>query len=283
MNFKIAIVVVSYKVEKDLLACLSSLKKLSPGGDETKIFVIDNDKINLGFAGGNNSGIKQALAWGADFVLILNPDTLADNNLIKEFLGEIRDKPKVGIAGPKIYFAPGYEFHKDRYDKKDRGKVIWWAGGEIDWKNVMTKHVGVDEIDGGQFNIAGETETIPGTAMFIHREVFTKVGFFDEKYFLYFEESDFCQRVKQAGFKLWYVPKAVIWHKNAQSSGVGSVLQDYYITRNRLLFGLKYAPLRSKFNLLEEAVKLLFIGRPWQRRGVFDFFFGKLGKGSFPA
>lgn len=281
MNFKIAIVVVSYKVEKDLLACLSSLKKLSPGEYETKIFVIDNNKINLGFAGGNNSGIKQALVWGADFVLILNPDTLVDQNLIKEVLKEIRDKPDVGIAGPKIYFASGYEFYKDRYDKRNLGKVIWWAGGEMDWKNVMTKHMGVDEIDGGQFNIAGETETIPGTAMFIRREVFAKVGFFDERYFLYFEESDFCRRAKQAGFKLWYVPKAVIWHKNAQSSGVGSDLQDYYITRNRLFFGFKYAPLRSKFNLLEEAVKLIVTGRPWQKRGILDFFLGRFGQGSF--
>ena len=283
MNFRIAIIVVSFKVEKDLRACLASLKKLSPGKYKTRIFVIDNNKINLGFAGGNNSGIKQALSWGADFVLILNPDTLVDKNLIKELLREIKDKPEVGIAGSKIYFAPSYEFYKNRYDKKDHGKVFWWAGGKVDWKNVMTKHIGVDEIDNGQFDVSGETETIPGTAMFIRREVFVKVGFFDEKYFLYFEESDFCQRAKQSGFKLWYVPKAVVWHKNAQSSGVGSGLQDYYITRNRLLFGFKYAPLRSKFNLLEEAIKLLFIGRPWQRRGVLDFLLNKFGKGSFPV
>lgn len=300
MNFKIAVVIVSYNVKEDLLACLSNLEKLSPGGYQLKIFVVDNNsadgtveaiksrnivllesKVNLGFAGGNNLGVKQALIWRADFILVLNPDTIVDKNLIKEFLEKIKIDPKIGIIGPKIYFASGYEFHKDRYSEKEQGKVIWWAGGRIDWDNVMTEHTGVDKVDKGQYNSGGETETIPGTAMFIRREVLEKVGFFDEKYFLYFEESDFCRWVKKAGFKLWYEPKAVVWHKNAQSSGVGSDLQDYYITRNRLLFGFKYAPLRSKFNLLEEAVKLVVSGRPWQKRGVLDFLFGRFGQGSF--
>lgn len=300
MNFKIAVVIVSYNVKEDLLACFSSLEKLSPSGYQLKIFVVDNDsadgsvqaiksrnivllesKVNLGFAGGNNLGIKQALAWEANFVLVLNPDTIVDKSLIKEFLERVKINPKIGIIGPKIYFAPGYEFHKDRYGQKERGKVIWWAGGKMDWNNVVTKHIGVDEVDGNQYNVAGETETIPGTAMFIRREVFEKIGFFNEKYFLYFEETDFCRRAKAAGFKLWYEPKAIIWHKNAQSSGIGSDLQDYYITRNRLLFGFKYAPLRSKFNLLEEAVKLVVSGRPWQKRGVLDFLFGRFGQGSF--
>lgn len=300
MNSKIAVVIVSYNVKEDLLACLFSLEKLSFGEYQLKIFVVDNisvdgsvqaikskkivlleSKANLGFAGGNNLGIKQALAWGANFVMVLNPDTLVDGNLIRKFLKRIKTNPEIGIIGPKIYFAPGYEFHKDRYDQKERGKVIWWAGGRIDWNNVITEHMGVNELDGNQYNIASETETIPGTAMFIRREVFRKIGFFDEKYFLYFEESDFCQRAKTAGFRLWYEPKAVIWHKNAQSSGVGSILQDYYITRNRLLFGFKYASLRSKFNLLEEAVKLIITGRQWQKRGVLDFLFGRFGQGSF--
>lgn len=300
MNFKIAVVIVSYNVKEDLLVCLSSLEELSSTGYQLKIFVVDNastdgsvqaiksrniillkSKLNLGFAGGNNLGIKQALVWGADFILVLNPDTVVDKSLTKEFLQKIEADPEIGIVGPKIYFASGYEFHGDRYNQKEQGKVIWWAGGRIDWDNVMTEHTGVDKVDKGQYNSGGEMETIPGTAMFIRREVFEKVGFFDEKYFLYFEESDFCRRVRKAGFKLWYEPKAIVWHKNAQSSGVGSGLQDYYITRNRLLFGFKYAPLRSKFNLLKEAVKLVSTGRPWQKRGVLDFLFGRFGQGSF--
>lgn len=300
MSFKIAVVIVSYNVKKDLLACLSGLEKLSPGEYQLKVFVVDNNssdgsvqaaksknvvllesKINLGFAGGNNLGIKRALTWGANFILVLNPDTLVDKNLIREFLKRMEVNQEVGIIGPKIYFASGYEFHKDHYKQKEQGRVIWWAGGKVDWGNVLTKHVGVDEVDRNQYDIAGETETVSGTAMFIRREIFEKIGFFDEKYFLYFEESDFCRRVKKTNFKLWYEPKAIIWHKNAQSSGVGSALQDYYITRNRLLFGFKYAPLRSKFNLLEEAVKLLITGRAWQKKGILDFFFGRFGQRLF--
>jgi GT2 family glycosyltransferase len=109
-----------------------------------------------------------------------------------------------------------------------------------------------------------------------------KAGLFDEKLFLYFEDADLSQRVLRAGYTIIYAPKAVIWHANAASGGgSGSILHDYYITRNRMIFGMKYAPLRSKIALVRESLRLLVSGRQWQKIGIRDFYIGKFGKGSF--
>ncbi|MEM4230386.1 MAG: glycosyltransferase, partial [Candidatus Pacearchaeota archaeon] len=175
-----------------------------------------------------------------------------------------------------------FEFHKKRYKKEDLGKVIWFAGGKMDWQNVIGLHIGVDEIDKGQFEKISEIDFASGACMLIKSDVFKKIGKFDERYFLYYEDSDFCQRAKKTQYKIIYNPKAILWHKNAGSTGgSGSELQDYYLTRNRLLFGMKYAPYKSKLALLKESISLLAKGRKWQKRGVKDFYFGNFGKGSF--
>ena len=152
----------------------------------------------------------------------------------------------------------------------------------MDWNNVIGHHRGVDEIDRGQFDKTEETELATGCCMLLKKEVFEKVGMLDDKYFLYYEDADLSIRTKKKGFKIVYVSKSVIWHKNASSAGgSGSVLQDYYITRNRLLFGFRYSAIRAKFALLRESLALLINGRKWQKRGVLDFYLGKLGRGSY--
>ena len=103
----------------------------------------------------------------------------------------------------------------------------------------------------------------------------------DEKFFLYYEDSDFCERIRRRGYSIIYSPKAILWHKVAQSSKIGSDLNDYYIHRNRLLFGIRYAPMHAKLALLKESVRFLFFGRPWQKKGVRDFYLGKLGRESW--
>ena len=235
---------------------------------------------NLGFTGGQNLGIKHALKEGADYIVILNNDVIVDEGLIGQLLTAF--KQDVGIVAPKIYFAKGYEFHKDRYKDNEKGRVIWYAGGVIDWKNVLGKHRGVDEVDLGQFEEVYEPDTATGCCMMVRKEVFEKTGFLDDKYFLYYEDADFSLRVKRNGFKIVYQPKAMLWHKNAASAGgSGSPLQDYYITRNRLVFGYKYASLRIKIALFREGLRLMFLGRKWQKKGVFDYFTKNLGKGSY--
>jgi len=305
---KIAIVILTFNGEKDTMECLESIAKMRSLNYKLQIIVVDNgstdadasvisnfqfpisnfgfkviqNKENLGFAEGNNVGIRYALENGADYVVILNNDTIVHVDLINELVKTAESSEKIGIVVPKIYFAPGFEFHKDRYKKEELGKIIWYAGGIMDWRNVLGYHRGVDEVDDGQYQKTEETDYASGCCMLIKKEVLQKIGLFDEKYFLYYEDNDLSQRTKKAGFSIFYCPKAVLWHKNAGSAGgSGSHLQDYYITRNRLLFGIRYAPIRSKLALIRESLGLLLNGRLWQRRGVLDFYLRRFGKGSF--
>lgn len=292
--------ILNFNGKKNTIDCLKSLEKIVKERFELRVLVTDNaskeklnlpklanlkvhfiqNKENLGFSGGHNIGIRYALKNGADYVLVLNNDTIIDKNLIAELVSSI-DKD-VGIVVPKIYFAKGYEFHKARYSQGEKGKVFWYAGGIMDWDNVLATHRGVDEVDHGQYDKEEETDFASGCCMLIKKEVFEKIGLFDEKYFLYYEDNDLSQRAKRSGFKIIYKPKAMLWHKNAGSvGGSGSELQDYYITRNRLLFGMKFSPLHSKLSLLRESLGLMLSGRQFQKRGVSDFYLCNFGRGSY--
>ena len=301
---KVFISIINFNGEKNTLECLRSIDNLNMTGIDLNVVVIDNaskeklnlkenflqnaslkiilNEKNLGFSEGHNLGIKYALSNNADYIIILNNDTILDKNLVYELLNAFDKDSKIGIVSPKIYFAKGYEFHKDRYKNEDTGNVLWYAGGDMDWNNVLGKHRGVDEVDKGQFDVEKETDFSSGCCMGIKKEVFEKIGFLNKKYFLYYEDNDYSQRVKRAGYKVIYTPKAVLWHKNAGSvGGSGSNLQDYYITRNRLLFGMTYASLKTKFALFKESIKFLLNGRKWQKKGVLDFYLRKFGKGGY--
>lgn len=301
---KLAISVLYFKEQTATIECLLSIQNLKKESIDVSVVLVDNNpearfdadisvfedlKIeliknekNLGFAGGHNVGISYALRHRASHVLLLNNDTTLDANLLAELIKISDFDTHIGIAVPKIYFSPGSEFHKDRYEKKDLGRIIWYAGGMMDWKNVIGHHRGVDEVDNGQYDTIVDTDFATGACMLVKKEVFEKVGKFDERYFLYYEDSDFSMKVRKAGFKIEYVPTAFMWHKNAGSAGgSGSELQDYYITRNRLLFGTTYAPLKSRAALLRESLRLLVKGRKWQRRGVVDFYLRRFGRGSY--
>src|SRR3989344_2351372 len=143
---KLAIVILNFNGLDDTLACLDSIKKLIDDGIGVETIVVDNfssdgsqealskikdinfiqNQDNLGYAVGNNVGIKYALKRGADAVLILNNDTIVEKDLILHLLASLGEND---IIAPKIYFAPGFEFHKSKYSKKDLGKVLWFAGG----------------------------------------------------------------------------------------------------------------------------------------------------------
>ncbi len=299
---KVFISTINYNTKKETLGCLISMQKLNKTGVDLHVLVIDNGSEpfnvdeeqfkdinlsiiktpeNLGFSGGHNFGLKRILEQGAEFVLILNNDTILDKNLLVELLAPFKKDSKIGVTVPKMYFAPGFEFHKDRYKKNEIGRVFWYAGGNIDWKNVYPKHRGVDEVDNGQYNKMEETDFASGACLMIKKEALLKVGLFDEKYFMYFEDADWNMRAKNAGFKALYVPKAVLWHINAASSSSGSSLHDYFITRNRMLFGMSYAPLKVKISLIKESFRFLLKGRPWQKKGIRDFYLRKFKKGSF--
>lgn len=278
---KVAVLILNYKVADLSLGCIESIKKSTYRN--FKILVIDNcsgcslsqdikkmadvefiqNKKNLGYTGGNNVGIKRALEENADFIFILNPDTTVDKDCIK-FLVEGSKKFDTGITGPKIYFADG--------------ETIWYAGGVFDELNVIGKHLGVDQKDRGQYDQAKKVDYVSGAAMMVKKEVFLKIGLFDERYFLYYEDSDFCFRAKHADFKIFYFPKALVYHNNAKSAGLGSPIQDYFMTRNRILFASKFLPLRTRFALFREVLKNL--NNPMRRLALFDFLIGNFGQGS---
>lgn len=300
----VVISLLNFNGKKNTLDCLGSLRNIRRDNFKLTIVIVDNaskeeiglksgtigdipsvvikNKKNLGFSGGHNVAIQYALENGADYVLTLNNDTYVNRDFLTELLKIAEKNNSVGILVPKIYFASGFEFHKDRYSQKEQGRVFWYGGGRMDWANVLGHNRGVDEIDRGQYDKTEETEIATGCCMLVKKEVFKNVGLFDDKYFLYYEDSDLSVRARKKCFKIIYVPSSIIWHKNAESAGgSGSALQDYYITRNRLLFGFRYAPARSKLALFRESLSLLLKGRPWQRQGVIDFYLGKLGKGSY--
>lgn len=209
---------------------------------------------NHGFAWANNQIAKQAIKDGHDLFILLNNDTTVEPDFIKPLMDRLKDDA-VGMVCPKIYFYPGNEFHKNAYKKSELGKVIWYAGGIIDWANVYASHWGVDEVDHGQFNQVIETDFATGCCLAITKETINKIGLMDEKYFLYYEDADWSLAAKKAGLKIIIEPKSVIYHKNAGSTGgSGSNLQQYYQTRNRLYFGLKYAPFKTKLHLMKNAL-----------------------------
>lgn len=308
--FKVAIITVNFNGKKDTLGFLVSLSKLRTTNYELRTIMVDNGSTdgsvsairtlypevdilqngtNKGFAGGYNRGLDYAALWGADYFLIINNDTLIkDSNLLEELIKTAQSDPNIGLVSPKIYFAPGFEFHKDKYSEGDLGKVIWYAGGSFDWNNIGSVHRGIDQVDKGKYAKVSQTGLISGACMLIKKQVLGKVSPFDENLFLYFEDSDFQIRVREAGFKTYYNGKVSIYHKVSRSTGIGSPITDYYHTRNRLFFGMKYGKIRTKFALLREAFRLILFGRPAQRSGVLDFYLGvkgakfKDGNGKYP-
>lgn len=299
MHTPTAVIILHYKNTADTVACLSSLlakeKKLPftvfvVAVEETEAFMQDLKKKfplvggtvtsrNVGFAAGCNIGIQKALSEGAAHIILLNNDTIVSSKLVLSLSSYAQTHPAAGLISPKIYFAAGYEYHKERYTPKERGTVIWYAGGILDWATVLASHRGVDQVDKGQFNSDCPTDFATGCCMLITREAIDKVGLLNEDYFLYFEDVEFSCRVQKAGMQVTYYPEAHLWHKNAASSDKpGSKLHVYYQTRNRLAFGMKYAPFRTKIALIRESIRMM-MGGGIAGKAVRDYYSGRMGIG----
>lgn len=295
-----AIVTVNYERPQDTIELLRGLQRLKVNQSKVDIIVVDNgsgddsvalikksfpgiclltNDTNRGFAGGYNDGINHAQKRGAEYIMIINNDTLVeDKDLLNKLMGTIKSNPSIGAVSPKILFARGYEFHKSRYKKSDQGKVIWYAGGDFDWDNVMSLQRGLDKVDEGQYDLEEKTKLASACCALFRQEVFSTIKGFDEKLFAYFEDNDFFQRLIKAGYLMFYNGKTSIYHKVSQTSGIGSTTTDYYLTRNRLTFATRYCSWRTKLAVYRQALKLLLGGRPAQRAGVRDFLFKRYGK-----
>ncbi len=240
---RVFIILVNWNNWQDTLECIRSLANINYANH--RIIVIDNGSTddsfkrlkrsspkvklirsqeNLGFAGGNNVGIRYSLGNKADYVLLLNNDTVVDKDFLEPLVQFLETDPKFGIVGPLIY----------DYHVKDK---LWWAGGKFDfWLNFHP------ETEMSQ----SETKIVTfqsGCAMLIKKEVFEKVGFLDEDYFLYYEDADFCFSAKRVGFSCAVTKKSNIWHKISMSTkGEENPANEYYYVRNKLKFGHKNCP-----------------------------------------
>ena len=194
-----------------------------------QLTIIKNKK-NSGFPGGNNVGMKYALKFfNTDYILLLNNDTVVEENFLGELIEKGESREDIGILGPKIYF----------YDEPN---TIWSAGCRISWKLSRGIQIGTNEIDKGQYDTEKEVEYVSGSAFLIKKEVIEKIGLMDETYFLYFEESDWTLKANQEGYNSLYVPSGSVWHKVSRSGGgISNPIGLYYITRNRWIFMEKWA------------------------------------------
>jgi GT2 family glycosyltransferase len=161
---------------------------------------------NRRFAGGNNAGLERALEQGADAVMLLNNDVQADPGLYEKLLAALEQTPGAGAAAPLIYHAA----------PTDR---IWYAGGRCDTALAHTSHRGIRERDRGQFRSLEDTGYLTGCCLLATAEAWKKVGFLDERYFIYAEDADWSLRARAAGYRLLFVPTARLWHQVSASSG----------------------------------------------------------------
>jgi GT2 family glycosyltransferase len=179
-------------------------------------------ETNLGFAGGNNLGIQHATG---DYLFFINNDTEITPGLVETLVATLEQHPECGIISPKIRY----------YDKPD---MLQYAGfTPMDYYTCRNKCIGQFETDNGQYdNLTGETGYIHGAAMMLPRTAMEKAGLMPENYFLYYEEMDWCETVKRAGYTIRINMQALIYHKESISVGAKSALKEYFMNRNRILF-----------------------------------------------
>ena len=238
---KIIIIILNWNGEQDTLECLESLEKVDY--PNYQVAVVDNcstdnsvasirqyypqisliqNKENLGYAGGNNVGIDYARANGGDYILLLNNDTTVDSQCLLTLLKATQEYPDAGILGSKIFFY------------RDPEKV-WYSGTK--WLPEQARFVHRDDVAGGQDTIV-ETDYVCGCSFLIKSEVIDKIGTLDSRYFLTWEETDYCYRAKKAGYRCLLVPSSVVWHKISASfeGGANAPHYQYFWWRNRFLW-----------------------------------------------
>ena len=234
---KLSIITVNYNGLKDTCALIESI----PFYENMEVIVVDNaskedeasiisirypqvntirSEKNLGFAGGNNLGIKAAKG---KYLFLINNDTLFKDFNVQALINRLESSSNMGIVCPKIRFT--WE-----------NNPIQFTGYTLLSKiTVRNKALGFGEEDKGQYDSPHPTPYAHGAAMMIKREAIDKVGLMPECFFLYYEEIDWSMQFTRAGYEIWYEPACTIFHKESQSTGQSSPLRTYYITRNRLL------------------------------------------------
>ena len=237
MKIELSIITINYNGLKDTCELIETI----PSNDNLEVIVVDNasqnheadiisqkylhvkviksDK-NLGFAGGNNLGIKAALGR---YLFLVNNDTVFKDFNIQALIHRADSSDKIGVVCPKIRFAWNPQ------------PIQFTGYTELSKITIRNQAIGFGEEDHGQYETAHPTPYAHGAAMLIKKEAIDKVGLMPECYFLYYEELDWSMKFTRAGYQIWYEPQCTIYHKESQATGQNSPLRTYYITRNRLL------------------------------------------------
>jgi len=176
---------------------------------------------NLGFAGGNNLGIRKARG---KYILFLNNDTEVEPGFLEPLVAKLESDKSIGAVSPKIRF-----FHMP-------GTLQYAGSSPLNPYTIRSYGRGHGLRDTGQFELDTATAFVHGAAMMVPVEVIRKVGLLAECYFLYYEELDWSERIRRAGYKLWYVHNSVVFHKESISTGKMSPLKTYYMNRARILY-----------------------------------------------
>lgn len=261
-----AIIVLNWRNPAETLACLRSLAQCTY--PNPWIIVVDNGSdddsvdqirtahsgvtlietgVNLGYAGGNNVGIRHALAAGAEAVCILNNDVTVEPDFLGTLMAALRREADVGVVTPLVG------------QQTDGASSVWALGAAIDWQTALVTrcHAG-ESVDSRRPAAPFAVEVAPGAALLVKREVFERAGLLDESYFLYFEETDWCLRVHQAGYRILAVPGSLVWHKVSATLGTTSPVIDYYMVRNHLhLIQRHWSGVRRPYLLLRTVLRNL--------------------------
>ena len=238
---KVFVIVLNWNLKDETITCVESI--LASTYTPQRVIVVDNgssdgsalaiaerfgkaidlivNETNLGFAAGVNVGIRHALAHNADFVLILNNDTVIAPDMIERLIEAAVLGPDIGILGPVIFY----------YDQPNR---VWRLGDrDLRWLPIPLM-VSAKELQTEKEILF--VDYVTGCGMMVRREVFYKIGLFDPDYFMYYEDADFCRRAIKAGFSIVCVPSARMWHKVSGSTRGDVSYQRYLKTRSRVLF-----------------------------------------------
>jgi len=241
----VAFVILNWKQRELTLACLKSVVSINYPPDRVRIVVVDNasqdgsveavcdaypgvivieNSENLGYAGGNNVGIRWALKVGVDYIFILNNDVIVSKDVLRHLLPSFIEDPQVALTTPLIV------------DSVDSTRV-WSLGASLVYNRGEVRRLYADqEVSSVSFLEPFLVDVAPGSAMMVKANIFSDIGLMDEAYFLFYEEGDWCLAIGARGFSIYAVPRAVVWHKGSATIGKDSAAVDYYMVRNRLRF-----------------------------------------------
>jgi len=249
---RVSIVILNWNSYQVTLDCLLSLRKMDYRNFE--VVLVDNGSVdesparlqenvpeirlirnatNLGFAGGCNVGIRDALCRGTDYVLLLNNDTIVAPDFLSQLVRVAESDEKIGAVSPKILF----------FDHPDR---LNYAGGEHRRWRLFPKVFGLRQLNDGRYDKIREVSFLTGCAFLIKANAVRKIGVLEEVYFHFYEDIEWTLRVLNAGYKAMYVPSAVIWHKEhyVTDRNQGNGFIEFQLARANMIFARKHVPLK---------------------------------------